>query len=277
MSNAHASDTNPVSESFLTGDVRANLSRYARHRYLQFWRNTVRMDWFKICVYPSPDTKNIRDLDYAGDIPDLAALIAKASGTTIDPQDLLVGIGDAMTSITGASDPDLWAAIDVGQFVCHLHYNDDDANWEYRVILLAGAAITAFAANEALNGAVFLYNSNDAFERRRAPKIHRLVDYLIWIAAGEKHLGPGHVDRSEMAGQFRSRNPALVALLERAADAALATSSLGSSCGPLTTDEIAERGHVLVTEVLQHLLPMPLPRPLVEQTKQRLASIDGEK
>lgn len=272
MSSIHSSAnlTTSVSENFLTGSVRDNLSRYVRHRYADFWRNTVQMDWFKVIVYPSSDTDKIRELDFALDEPELASLVGKLAEVEVFPQDLLVGIGAAMTATPGANDPDLWAAIDVGRLVCRQHY-EDDPFWEARVSLLAGTAITAFATNESLKGAVYMHHPEKADERRIVPKIHRLVDYLIWTAAGERYLGPGQM-LPEKSQEFRLENDLFVSLITRAADAALAMSSIKTLHGPLTTAEIAERGHLLISEVLQSLLPSPIPLLSAERVR-RLAPI----
>lgn len=258
----HAIKSSCVPESFLTGDVQENLSRFIRHRYAEFWQKTVQMDWFNVYVYQSEDTENLRDLDVADDEPKLASYIADLVGIDIQPQDLLVGIGKAMTSLPGANDPDLWAAIDIGETVCRLHYGEsaDIPYWECRVSLLACASIVAFVANRDMRGALFMQRPEDV-NGGAVPKIYRLVDYLIWIAAGEKYLGREQIDRSEMSRRFRKEHELFANMLKQAADAALAMDAAWSS-GPLTTATIAERGHLLLTEVLRNMLPVPQSVPI---------------
>jgi hypothetical protein len=247
--------------SEMTGDVYGNLVRYTKCRYAEFWQNTVQMDWFKLYVYLSSDTENVRDLDIVGDAPQFAAHIAKATNGHFDPQDVLVGIGYAMMTKSGISDPDLWAAIDIGQVVCRHHYGNFAGfpSWECRISILAGAALTAFATNATMKGAVSMHVQEDGAVQ--VPKIYRLVDYLVWIAAQERYLDLPAVRKGDNVTRFREEEELFLSVLLRAADAALQKRSEWSP-GPVSTATIAERGYRLMMEVLQDIMPVELPIPV---------------
>ncbi|MGY3581496.1 hypothetical protein ACVIGB_000433 [Bradyrhizobium sp. USDA 4341] len=247
--------------SDMTGDVHGNLVRYTKSRYAEFWQNTVLMDWFKLYVYQSSDTENVRDLDIVADAPAFAAHIAKATGGKFEPQDVLVGIGYAMMTKSGISDPDLWAAIDVGQVVCRHHYGNFAGfpTWECRISILAGAALAAFATNPTMKGAVSMHHQDGSAVQ--VPKIYRLVDYLVWIAAQERYLDLSAVGKTDNVSRFRKEEELFLSLLTRAADAALEHRAEWTP-GPASTSTIAERGYHLMMEVLQDILPVELPIPV---------------
>lgn len=251
-----------ISECSLTGDIYGNLARFTKRRYAEFWQNTVLMDWFRLYVYMSSDSAAIRDLDLVAEAPELAEHIAQLTGAQFQPQDVLAGIGPAMMLTTGHSDPDIWAAIDIGHIVCRFHYDErafEVSTWEARTSLLAGAAIAGFVTNTAMRGALYARPEDGGGEV--VPKIYRLVDYLVMIAAQEKYMDLEAVKRGDKLTRFRRDDQLFLSLLTRAADVALTMSSDWGS-GPVNTAAIAERGHQLMMEVVQTILPTPLLAPI---------------
>src|ERR1700756_5032515 len=155
-----------------------------------------------------------------------------------------------MLTGSGLIDPDLWAAIDIGLVVYRSHYAATDAvaTWESRTTIVAGAALAAFAGNEAMKGAMFTFDDPNGVADVE-PKIYRLVDYLVWVAANERYMDIPSLGRSDKVSRFYRKDELFLSLINRGADAALTMRSVWSQ-GPVSSATTAARGHQLMTEVL---------------------------
>lgn len=229
----------------------------ARQRYANLWSETVMQDWFSVYVYPSSDSEYLREIDVAADEPEISKIIAEArAGVPPDPQDLLIAIGWRMGNHNEPNDPETWAAIDAGQFVCVTHL--DTANrrmgWKQKNLLLAAAATVVMMAHPL--GRIMSYASVDAIngEQTSIPKINLLTNYLLSTAASECYASDGvNQDPKILLARFCEEYEITWQIMEAISTIAMEKPPEWSE-GPLPTIEIARKATDLLVEACRHVI-----------------------
>jgi hypothetical protein len=224
----------------------------ARRRYAGFWQGAVLQDWFKVFIFPSSDSEFLREIDIAKSVPEIAEAVANLrGGVPPQPQDLLIGIGKRMGNTDEPNDPEVWAAIDAGQFVCHIHYSGSDKRrgWKQRNLLLSAAACVAFAAHSACRGMTYTVVDGGNSSTSDVPKIQLLVDYLVNVAAAEcfHDDGPAAEPKHQVA-RFCEEHELTWQTILIMGQIALERETMWSGDGPLETIRIASLAAELLTE-----------------------------
>lgn len=252
----------PTNKRFfdLHGDPN-DLWNEARHRYANFWSESVRQDWFSVYVYPSSDSEFLREIDFAADEPEISKIIAEArGGVPPNPQDLLISLGFRMGNRNEPNDPETWAAIDVGQFVCftHLGMADRRMGWKQKNLLLTAAATVAMLAYPL--GRVMTQPHVDAVTGENAdiPKINLLTDYLLSTTASECYADDGvKQDPKLLIARFCEDHEITWQTME--AIAAIAMEKPPEWCeGPMPTIEIAHKATEILVEAYRRVIVPPV-------------------
>ncbi|WP_456717296.1 MULTISPECIES: hypothetical protein [unclassified Bradyrhizobium] len=224
----------------------------ARRRYAGFWQGAVLQDWFKVFIFPSSDSEYLREIDIASSVPELAEAVANLrGGVPPQPQDLLIGIGKRMGNADEPNDPEAWAAIDAGQFVCHIHYDGGDRRrgWKQRNLLLSAASCVAFASHPACREMTYTVVDGGNSSSSALPKIQLLIDYLVIVAAGEcyREDGPAAEPKDQVA-RFCEEHELTWQTILIMGQIAQARQMQWSGEGPLETIRIASLAAELLTE-----------------------------
>lgn len=258
--NSNASD--------LHGDLttRWNL---ARQRYANLWSGAVLQDWFSVYVYPSADSENLREIDFASDEPEIAKAIGEAAGTHPKPQDLLISLNSRMGYRNEPNDPEIWAAIDAGQFVCFTHFGAADARmgWEQRNLLLAAAATVVLMAHPQGRMMTFQDIDRSNAETTNIPKVNLLTDYLLSNAAGECYLDEGpKQDPKILLARLSEDHETTWNTIEAMATIAQ-EKPIDWYQGPMATAEIASKAAELLTDAYRQVV-VPVIAPIKLRTAQ---------
>lgn len=232
----------------------AHLDRWnhARRRYAGFWQGAVLQDWFKVFIFPSSDSEYLREVDLASSVPEIAEAVANLrGGAAPQPQDLLIGIGKRMGNADEPNDPEAWAAIDAGQFVCHIHYfgSDRRRSWKQKNLLLAATAMVAFASHPACREMTYTVVDGASASTSTLPKIQLLVDYLVTITAADCYAddGPGADPKTQVA-RFCEEHEITWQTILIMGQIAQENPSAWFAEGPVQTIQIASLAAELLTE-----------------------------
>lgn len=220
-------------------------------RYAALWQEAVRQEQFRLFVYPSSDIETTREIDFAESAPELAAEVGRHSGTEPQPGDLMVGIGPRMTMIGKPNDPECWASIDAGEYVCLKHFGTGDGRmgWEQRSLLVAATAFTVFAA--APNARHSTCSDGNGGQQ---PKVDLLADYLVWVAADARYTDDRHRgDHKAVIGRFAEEHVLTWSMIYKMAEIA----PVRMARGPLSPEIIAVCARVLLEEAHKQAFALP--------------------
>jgi hypothetical protein len=241
----------------------------ARQRYADLWSGAVRQDWFSVYVYASSDSEFLREIDFAAEEPEIAKTIAEArGGVHPNPQDLLISLGWRMGNRNEPNDPETWAAIDAGQFVCFTHFGTADRRmgWEQKSLLLAAAATVVMMAHP--QGRLMTYPHIDAAsaETTNIPKVNLLTNYLLSAAASECYLDDGPMqDPKLLLARLCEDHEVTWHTME--AIASIAMEKPADWCeGPMETVEIAHKTTELLVEAYRQVV-LPDIAPVTHRTE----------
>jgi hypothetical protein len=254
--------------SDLHGDP-TNRWNIARQRYANLWSGAVLQDWFSVYVYPSSDSEFLREIDFASEEPEIAKAIGEAVGTDPKPQDLLISLNWRMGNRNEPNDPEIWAAIDAGQFVCFTHFGTADRRmgWEQRNLLLAAAATVVLMAHP--QGRLMTYSqiNGTSAETSSIPKVSLLTNYLLSAAAGECYLDDGPMqDPKILLARLSEDHETTWNTVEAMASIAL-EKPIDWYQGPMATAEIAQKAAELLTEAYRQVV-VPDIAPITLRTAQ---------
>lgn len=242
--------TSPDAHSTVSSLEAAQLDRWnrARKRYAGFWQGAVLQDWFKVFIFPSSDSEYLREVDTAASAPEIADAVASLrGGAAPQPQDLLIGIGQRMGNSDEPNDPEAWAAIDAGEFVCHIHYDGQNKrrNPDQKSLLLSAASLVAFASHPACREMTYTVVDGGNASTTTLPKIDLVVDYLVRMAAAECYSDAEPADRMARFAEEHELTWQTILLMGQIAQE---RPSAWSSEGPVPTIRIASLAAELLSE-----------------------------
>jgi hypothetical protein len=228
----------------------------ALRRYADVWSGAVLQDGFKVYVYPSADSDFLREIDFASEEPEISKRIGETLGVQPNPDDLLISLGSRMGSRNEPNDPEAWAAIDAGEYVCFTHFGmaDRTMGWEQKYLLLAAASTVVLMAHP--QGRLMTYVDTDGTsdEITNVPKVDLLSNYLLSSAAAECYRDDGPKQNPKvLLARLCEEHEITWNIVEAVGSIAMAKPAEWFR-GPLPTIEIARKAGELLAEACSHVV-----------------------